>query len=123
MENTAVLVVAVALSPFVVAALVWVGVSLGHVVGDRRRMTAAMGSDVVVVGRRGWARVAAASAAFLMGLKVIVATMSVSAAWMLGLATVCGAVMVVARGAVEPSFGLDDQAFERELRSFLDDAA
>ena len=124
MQQQWIVVIAVAAGPFLVAAITWFGISLAHRAADRRRMLASLGQSIVVgMDRRRAARALSTVGLVVWALEVIVASMSILAAWLLGVAFLVASGLVVARGAFGPSFGVDDAAFESELRSFLDDAA
>ena len=123
MENSWVLVMAVAVCPLAVASLTWAGFNVANRFYDRRRMLSSMGPAVVRPGpRRLLARMLVALAV-AVGLVHIVASMSPPAAWSLGGAGLAMVVLVMVRGAVEPEFGIDEEAFDRVLRTFLDEDA
>lgn len=124
MEYPWIAVAAIAVSPFVLAAVSWLAAVTIARVMSRRRILRELGPSVVALSAR--RRVSGLGAWLVLSalaVKAIVATMSVAAAWVLALAGVFVGVWISVWGGYEPGFRIDDQALDEELRALLDDVA
>lgn len=132
MDHSWIVVVAMAFSPVLVGASVWIAMSMYFAAADRRRAAPDdqwvgaepdhLGSTVAVVGPR--RSVSVLWAAFVASvLAVIVAPMSGVAGIGLGILVLVAKGLVVHHGAVEPPIRIDAAALDRELRSFFDEGA
>ncbi len=124
MDHPWIIVVALAASPFVLAAISWLAAATVARVIARRRILRSLGPSVVpLTARRHVSVLGTGIVLSALAMKAIVATMTVAVAWGFAAAGVVASVAISIRAAIEPGFRIDDEALDQELRSLLDDVA
>jgi hypothetical protein len=119
MENP-LMILAVAMSPVVLGFVVWRAMSETRGVADGSSATPI--NPLAMIGPEGW-RTMAGAVGVVLALVVIVGSMSMMAAVAIGAGSIAAAVLIRARGAIEPRIDVDSADFDDQLRGWLDDAA